>query len=56
MQYLMAIDQVHTIPQRALHRWPGLGGLNNVLEPNHPTSSALSIYINIFTQVRHIQI
>ncbi len=28
---LLAIDQVHTVPQRALDCAPGLGGLNHSL-------------------------
>ncbi len=30
----MSKDNVHTVPQRALDNRPGLGGLNQVYEPN----------------------
>ncbi len=30
-------SKVHTVPQRALYCGPGLGGLNQVYEPNCPT-------------------
>ncbi len=36
---LLAIDKVHTVPQRALDCRPGLGRLNQVYGPNHPTPS-----------------
>ncbi len=36
---LLAINKVHTVPQRALNCRPGLGGLNQIYEPNCPTSS-----------------
>ncbi len=48
----LAIDKVHTAPQRALDCIPGLHGLNQVYRPNRPTPSVLSIigkYMNIFT-------
>ncbi len=34
---LLAIDKAHTVPQRGLYCQPGLGGLNQVYGPNHPT-------------------
>ncbi len=37
---LLVIDKAHTIPQKALDCILGLGGLNQVYEPNHPTPSA----------------
>ncbi len=36
---LLAIDKAYTVPQRALECRPGLGGLNQVYGPNHPTPS-----------------
>ncbi len=36
---LLAINNVHTVPQRTLNCEPGLGGLNQVYGPNHPTPS-----------------
>ncbi len=48
---LLAIDNVHTVPQRALNCGPDLGGLNQVYRSNLSISSVLSIcvkYINIF--------
>ncbi len=36
---LLAIDKIHTEPQRALDCVPGLGGLNQLDGPNHPTPS-----------------
>ncbi len=35
----LAIDNSHTVTQRTLDCGPGLGGLNQVYEPNHPTPS-----------------
>ncbi len=35
----IAFDNAHTTPQRALDCGPGLGGLNHVYGPNHPTPS-----------------
>ncbi len=35
----IAIDNAHTVPQMALDCGPGLGGLNQVYGPNHPTPS-----------------
>ncbi len=32
---LLAIDNVHTVPHRALDCGPGLGGLNQVSGPIH---------------------
>ncbi len=34
---LLAIDKVHTVPQRAMDCGLGFGGLNQVYEPNCPT-------------------
>ncbi len=34
---LLAIDKGQTVPQRALDYGPGLGRLNQVYGPNHPT-------------------
>ncbi len=45
---LLAIDKAHTAPQRALDCIPGLGELNQVYGPNHPTLSICGKYINIF--------
>ncbi len=39
MNVLLAIDNEHTIPHRALDCRPGLGGLDQVYGPNHPTPS-----------------
>ncbi len=36
---LLAIDKVHTVPQRALDCESGSGGLNQVYGPNRPTPS-----------------
>ncbi len=36
---LLSIDNVHTVPQRALDCGTGLGGLNQVYVPNCPTPS-----------------
>ncbi len=36
---LLAIDKVHTVPQRALDCRLCLGGLNQVYGPNCPTPS-----------------
>ncbi len=36
---LLAIDNAHTVPQRALEGGPDLSGLNQVYGPNHPTPS-----------------
>ncbi len=36
-EVLLAIDNAHTVPQRALYSGPGLGGLNQVYGHNHPT-------------------
>ncbi len=36
---LLAIDNSHTVPHRDLDCKPGLGGLNQVYEPNCPTPS-----------------
>ncbi len=36
---LLAIDNAHTVPQRALDCGPGLGGLKQVYAPNCPTPS-----------------
>ncbi len=36
---LLAIDKVHTVPQRALVCEPGLVGLNQGSGPNRPTPS-----------------
>ncbi len=36
---LLSIDNVHTVPQRALGCGTGLGGLNQVYVPNCPTPS-----------------
>ncbi len=54
---LLAINKVHTMPQRALDCGPGLGGFNKfnqVYRSNRPTPrSVYSIcgkYINIFTR------
>ncbi len=38
-QALLAIDNVNTVPQRALDCGPGLGWLNQVDGPNHLTLS-----------------
>ncbi len=49
---LLSSDNAHTVPHRALHCRPGLGGLNQVYGPHHHTASVYSIcakYINIFT-------
>ncbi len=49
---LLAIDEAHTVPEMALECRLGIGGLNQVYGPNHPTPSVKSIcgkYINIFT-------
>ncbi len=35
----LAIDNAHIVPLRALDIRPGLGGLNQVCGPNHPTPS-----------------
>ncbi len=35
---LLATDKVHTVPQRALDGRPGLGGLNQVYGPEHPST------------------
>ncbi len=37
---ILAIDKVRTASQRALDCGPGLGGLNHVYGPNHPTPSS----------------
>ncbi len=53
---LLAIDKVHTVLQRSLDCGPGLGWLNQVYRPNHPTPPVYSIcviYINIFTRCTH---
>ncbi len=34
---LLAIDKVHTVPQRVMGYKPVLGGLNKVFWPNRPT-------------------
>ncbi len=36
---LLAIDNAHTVPQRALDCRPGLGGLRQLYGPNCPTLS-----------------
>ncbi len=36
---LLAIDNAHTVPQKALDSRPGFDGLNQVYGPNHPTPS-----------------
>ncbi len=36
---LLAVDNAHIVPQRALDCGPGLGGLNQVYGPNCPTPS-----------------
>ncbi len=36
---LLDIDKVYTVTQRALDCRPGLGELNQVYVPNHPTPS-----------------
>ncbi len=48
----LAIDTEHTVPQRALDGGSGLGGLNNVCEPNCPTpsESICSIYNKMSTR------
>ncbi len=33
---ILAIDKVHTVPQRTLECRPGLGGLNQVMGPTIP--------------------
>ncbi len=33
---LMAIDNIHTVPQRVLDSGPGLGGLNHIMSPTIP--------------------
>ncbi len=38
-QSTIAIDNAHTVPQRALDCGSGLGGLNQVYRPNCPTPS-----------------
>ncbi len=38
-----ANDKAHTVPHRALDCRLGLGGLNQVYGPNHPTPSAQSV-------------
>ncbi len=40
---IIAIDSAHTVPQRALDCRPGLGELNHVYGPNHPTPSSTCI-------------
>ncbi len=35
----IAIDSAHTVPQRVLDYKPGLGRLDQVYRPNHPTPS-----------------
>ncbi len=50
---LLAIDKVHTAPQKALDCGSGLCGLNQVYGPTCPTPPVQSIYgkyINIFTR------
>ncbi len=34
---LLASDNAHTVPQRALECGPGSGGLNQIYWSNHPT-------------------
>ncbi len=34
---LLAIDNAYTVPQKALDCVLGLGGLNQIYEPIHPT-------------------
>ncbi len=49
----LAIDKEHAVPHMALDCEPGLGGLNQVNEPTHPTPSAQSFCVknnNIFTR------
>ncbi len=41
---LLAIDKANTVPYSVLDCEPGLGGLKQVYEPVHPTSSAIGIY------------
>ncbi len=36
---ISAFDEVQTVAQRFLNCSPGLGGLNHVYGPNHPTQS-----------------
>ncbi len=40
---LLAIDNAHTVPQRALDCGPDLGGLNQVSGPNRPTISYIQV-------------
>ncbi len=42
---LLAIYKAHAVPQRALDCRPGLGGLNKVSEPNHPTPYTATLMI-----------
>ncbi len=38
-QVVLAIDKVHIVPPNNLDCGRGLGGLNKVYGPNHPTPS-----------------
>ncbi len=54
---LLTIDKANTVSQRVLDCRPGLGGLNQVYGPNHPTPSVRGIsgtYTNIFTRRTHM--